>query len=107
MDKHTPGPWFVGNAPSHSAKAYARRPGDNVRLVANCEQHEWIERSAAENRANARLIAAAPELLEACRECLAALRDYREWRGIKEPEIECAALIRQLEAAIVKADAKE
>jgi hypothetical protein len=64
MPEHTPGPWFCGNATSHSDKVYSRRPGDNVRLVANCEQHGWIPSSRAENQANARLIAAAPELLD-------------------------------------------
>lgn len=57
----------------------------------------------AEALSRAYLLAAAPELLETCRECLVALNDYRNWRGTKEPEIEDSALIRQLEAVIAKA----
>lgn len=68
--KHTPGPWHVQNRPPDSYKV-----GTVATTVA------WVdfwkeptcskgEKSVAEQQANAALIAAAPELLEACRELL-------------------------------------
>jgi len=103
MVEHTPGPWFVGNAPSHADKVYARRPGDNVRQVAHCEQHGWMEKSADENRANARLIAAAPELLAVAVEWLAI---WNSPRNVDRVVATCEILART-EAAIAKAIAEE
>ena len=73
MTQHTPGPWKA-----IAAAVYAGRPlstvvvsGDHGRL------------SADEAEANARLIAAAPELLEACKQMLAAL-DQLHREGLRE-----------------------
>ena len=65
--QHTPGPWRVSVGDLVV--------GANGRRVADCEHTPYLERPAAsipEDEANARLIAAAPELLEAL-ECV--LRD--------------------------------
>jgi len=71
--QHTPGPWSVGsstvtiNGAGHSAlaiwppKAKAGKRGKQICLVAPI--YDWNET----DEANARLIAAAPELLEALR----------------------------------------
>jgi hypothetical protein len=71
MNKHTPGPWRIatdmhgiGNAPVHGVEAADGKP------VANCG--DWKDA-----RSNARMIAAAPELLDQLAQCLAVMRDYR------------------------------
>lgn len=61
--KHTPGPWYaVGSWVEHE--------NDKVADICNCDPEsmgqEHLGRSDAEIRANARLIAAAPDLLAAC-----------------------------------------
>lgn len=65
MSNHTPGPWHV-TAMHKGIRPSFRSPGENGGF-AICEMY-------ADGRdvvANARLIAAAPELLEACEACLA------------------------------------
>lgn len=79
MTKHTPGPWFAGS----SGRVYAKG-GQN--LVASVIGASELPIPAA----NARLIAAAPELLVACEDALNNL----------PVDGECAALIR---AAVAKA----
>lgn len=68
MSKHTPGPWVADNGEGYGeADIWRIQPpiGSNVKIVAEmiCD--------SAEAEANARLIAAAPELLEALRLFLA------------------------------------
>lgn len=61
MSQHTPGPWRVGPYPGHVESM-------DGRLVAGCMGRQSAKDSDdtnAVNEANARLIAAAPELLEA------------------------------------------
>lgn len=62
-DKHTPGPWIAEQRDTHSAVT----AGKGLCPVAHCPQ--WSSRDdrpkAAESFANARLIAAVPDLLEA------------------------------------------
>jgi hypothetical protein len=68
--KHTPGPWQT--LPEEADKAYIRVRGTRLGSrykVANVVTLDYAgvhPREAEETRANARLIAAAPELLEAC-----------------------------------------
>lgn len=77
--QHTPGPWFVVERVQAGPAAFEEGQGcfqivDNERPdLANtlCSRYRWPER-ADEMRANARLIAAAPDLLEALREMVAA-----------------------------------
>ena len=58
MSGHTPGPWEVlPESDSHEGP-----------LIAECD----LQSDEAQNRANARLIAAAPDLLEALRASVAA-----------------------------------
>ena len=62
MTKHTPGPWFA-------VGAWVEVEDDNVAYICTCHpddiQQGHLGRSDAEIMANARLIAAAPELLAA------------------------------------------
>ena len=72
MTKHTPGPWIVHNL-SAAVKAGNVRPGaDGTAFRITADRTLCIELRAdsdgyviGENAANARLIAAAPELLQA------------------------------------------
>lgn len=61
MSKHTPGPWFVNGHEHYTKYVEARIGGGLLQEVAACGPTEKQE----QQEANARLIAAAPELLEA------------------------------------------
>jgi hypothetical protein len=75
--KHTPGPWVVKPRIWRGAAAHAQGPGifsieDAATQTVICDRRtEWPEQ-AVEMEANARLIAAAPDLL-------GALEDMRQW----------------------------
>lgn len=67
MSKHTPGPWETDRSNSHAGQ---------IATIHWCLDDDWIEvwspdwpRDEETQEANARLIAAAPELLDALR-CL-------------------------------------
>lgn len=66
--KHTPGPWFVGKIPGKSGKTIhcGALPNGGLNVIARTARH-LVQRNA---KANARLIAAAPDLLEALEELL-------------------------------------
>ena len=66
-NKHTPGPWHIGVRQPNSDKFIY---GPNGSEVANCDRQTNFPH---ENEANARLIAAAPELLGALQICSAEL----------------------------------
>jgi hypothetical protein len=106
--KHTPGPWGFGTS---NKKTYGMAPGEwwetaihvgdtkpgNV-LATAVMGGSGATRSDRESvEANARLIAAAPELLEALKECLPQIR----WASIHGSR--CDELIAEVEAAIRKA----
>ena len=65
--KHTPGPWTLGYSTRHPIKF---NEYDLVQNVCTLNRHP-----GGITEANARLIAAAPELLEACRLLLDSLLD--------------------------------
>lgn len=73
MSGHTPGPWFVGSASEfgvHNPNLIQRQDGDSIAQVYGMPMHariDEVERDPrwAEGLANARLIAAAPDLLAA------------------------------------------
>ena len=60
MIKHTPGPWHVSN-------------GVQIRSAKHQICKVWMMRNGEDN-ANARLIAAAPDMLAALKDCREALR---------------------------------
>lgn len=65
--KHTPGPWLTDEM----------MPGDQYRYVFAAKGPIVCRVSAfAAGEANARLIAAAPDLLAACKKAIAELDDY-------------------------------
>lgn len=62
MSKHTPGPWiFYADTPSTDPNWHIVTTANRMRVLANVH----IEPGNAMDAANARLIAAAPDLLEA------------------------------------------
>ena len=84
MNKHTPGPWAVQQAD----ECMGRKLDELVQWVVTADGHSlwistgptWDPEHAEEGKANARLIAAAPELLEALIDAVCALeccgKDY-------------------------------
>lgn len=68
---HTPGPWKISNVPGRDALAVDANDDHNEHVAT-----VWYsEHPAAEGAANARLIAAAPELLKV----LKALSETSQW----------------------------
>ena len=96
MSKHTPGPWRISSAPP---------PGVDLRIVAPCpsEQEPLGELFVAERigaRADARLMAASPDLLE-------ALRWLQDWAWT-DPDAPGDLFARDVaRAAIAKAEGGE
>lgn len=94
MSTHTPGPWvFYADTPSTEPNWHIVTTANRMRVLANVH----IEPDNAMDLANARLIAAAPDLLEACKAALAVAT--LAYRGVSAAE----PLIEQLRAAIEKA----
>ena len=86
MSKHTPGPWTTDEAdhdePYQDIRIQAGKRGICRVWIDDAPVHDYN----AEQRANARLIAAAPDLLEALKALLNAESGY-EWGGYSEEEI--------------------
>lgn len=104
MSKHTPGPWTVGkrcgqevdiNAPDGDPQL-GYSSWSRMAVVYGCDGQPETGSRVVE--ANARLIAAAPDLLVALRELL------EEGRGSTYPASEC--LLDAAEAAIAKAEGR-
>ena len=77
MSKHTPGPWSVG-----ATRHYKCSGGAEVAIhygpaesMGNCIAHAYGHGPSGDAEADARLIAAAPELLEALRGMMDAYAD--------------------------------
>ena len=66
MNNHTPGPWKVGT--KYATDIYADRAGHAIARTCNPQ-------AEGESEANARLMAAAPELLLACQNLMAGVDD--------------------------------
>ena len=96
---HTPGPWVIDNSIRTAVNA-GKKHIAMVNFYKTSDKEISIDEK--ENEANARLIAAAPELLAACK---AALRDEMSARleaagGLSDETV------AMLEAAIAKAEGK-
>jgi len=100
--KHTPGPWKA-----HFEEAYYVTGPDlgRVAMMMNLKGAYGLggRRSGNESAANCRLIAAAPELLEALKEITA---DYADRFDLDSPSTNpgIKSSIRQARAAIAKAE---
>lgn len=66
--KHTPGPWSADKATYHNGyvEHFVRRDGDAIAIVGDVTDPE----TRLPSKVNARLIAAAPDLLEALKDAL-------------------------------------
>lgn len=69
MNKHTPGPWNRGIA-QFVYQGERWDPNGRQRLIATCEPSTRTQSDWEETWANARLIAAAPDLLQAIQDLL-------------------------------------
>ena len=70
MSKHTPGPWWLGRDPSHFGSLTSITGGsDSTGGIRSVAEVGGLDIDEAE--ANARLIAAAPDMLEACQSFIA------------------------------------
>lgn len=96
-DKFTPGPWFITG--SQTKYIEARIGGGMLQEIAAVGPTAADGGHGEQQEANAALIAAAPELLQALEGLLDADRAY-EYGGYTESEL---AAINQARAAIAKA----
>ena len=99
--KHTPGPWWTKREGFSTVYVEARIEGGWIQEVAACGP---TEAGQEQQEANARLIAAAPELLEALKE----IADY--WnRGRNDMAMHdaCWHAIHTAEEAIAKATGEQ
>lgn len=93
MTEHTPGPWIYTKGVGF--KHYVA--SENGDLDFSLQELHWRDGREVPAEANARLIAAAPELLEACKEAL-----------VKCPFPVGAALFRErLQTIVAKAEGKD
>jgi len=90
--RHTPGPWTYPGGTGN----FVGGP-DRLRIA----DLGGLERSPEERQANARLIAAAPDLLAACIQAESVLRVFRECSVLKAGAPDTEAKLR---AAILKAE---
>lgn len=106
--RHTPGPWKLGRGNAITAKW---RDGEQVQVCAmfatqftgaTKESRAANDRMSAETEDNARLIAAAPELLEALKKCRGFLLECSD-----EDTPITNQLITQIEAVIQKVESGE
>jgi len=102
--KHTPGPWTLSARPTYQSendKAFWFRDVVNEPRTVRIARVSGVGEDRA--MANARLIAAAPDLLEACKWALAAEKALPEiTKGIRHPALENALI-----CAIAKAGGRE
>ena len=121
---YTPGEWRIFHAPDSRgvdrptmicATAWGKSDliGDfrGNEICNLCESHGNREHSYAECEANARLIAAAPELLEACK-AARGMTGHNHWDNTMQYGAGCPLCIEQkrilavIDAAIAKAEGK-
>lgn len=102
--KHTPGPWGVPD--TGTALGYVGvSAGDQFRwkgMIAQCDAGNYV-RSQQEGLANAYLIAAAPDLLEALTVIAAQCGPYAE---AGKTQLDYATIGNLARAAIAKAESK-
>ena len=98
--KHTPGPWSVSVEDS-AGRLFVIAHDKGV--VARVTRRVTVRRKnpdLSERDSNARLIAAAPEILEALEDAMAWFTKLEDWSGVGDPDIE------KYQAAIEKAEGK-
>jgi len=95
MSKHTPGPWYPFYEGSGDYLICSRTDETEIASLSRSDAHFMgTGKGASINEANAKLIAAAPELLEALRE-IVSRNEIQHWFNLD-----------QAKAAIAKAEGK-
>ena len=100
--EHTPGPWRIGDAGN---TVFGSPNGEPAPVVV-----ATLAPARGAKRANARMVAAAPDLLEACKEAVSGLGlDARENADELEQDFgtEGVRVFNLLRAAIAKAEGQE
>ena len=91
MSKHTPGPWALDEGWEESG-------GDTCVVNRSHDGEDWDVCRVYSSKANARLIVAAPDLLEACHKFLYAMKTSGMSNGaIRAAEDACRAAIAKAE----------
>ena len=88
--KHTPGPWRQSTANPNAVNKDGEKCAIGIATAHGTDDSNYAAffPSTDEARANARLIAAAPELLEACIEALSLFDNYPAcWEAIGTYEV--------------------
>jgi hypothetical protein len=108
VNKHTLGPWKTDDIESGDCNRYVLAGNhEEAQIIARITLKTFVGPTQSESEANARLIAAAPELLEALRNILMHIGKGRE-NGVEwvcEP-IHCDE-IKDARAAIAKATGEQ
>jgi hypothetical protein len=99
MAAHTPGPWEA----SRWRVCYGVLPGQRIGVI--CDVATNKESRTPESEANARLIAAAPDLLAACKAAIEEFRHLGQAMGEMTPP-KTVDVWNRVEAAIAKAERK-
>ena len=92
---HTPGPWEASTHPASDPEychVWAKGRGSDIALVVRADNESMINVGSAE--ANARLIAAGPEMLEALKDMIAGMGHIKD----------CGPTVEKARAAIAKAE---
>lgn len=97
MAKHTPGPWSLDAR--YPLNVYSDDSTGSI--VARCggKGFEYVSRRDSEITANVRLIAAAPDLLEACRDAVGLICNHLEGHASEFQRCE-----QMMKSAIAKAE---
>lgn len=108
MSEHTPGPWQANAYSSVVGLPVSAQPDPKENTIIIC----GVRGDRATAEANARVIAAAPELLAALKE-LADLQQFAngfengvEYNGIQEAEYWHGQTMERVKAAITKAEGR-
>lgn len=102
MSAHTPGPWKVVNHPRVAHVDSMRSVGHGANGMASIV---WLTGGALAQEANARLIAAAPDLLAALKAARAFVAQRAGWSGSHNDKVAEQVLV-EVDAAIAKAEGK-
>lgn len=104
-DQHTQGPWFVHQLPNHE------QTGRMWPISANNDPGSalaYVGLEGQPNLANARLMAAAPELLTMLKRALGGLEDWdRDQREYHPESVDGWKLREDIEAVIAKAEGRQ
>lgn len=106
--KHTPGKWEVDGTSVYGLQdcSWQGKPDKKNRFFLKVYSGGRDTASEEELEANARLIASAPELLEACKEVDLYFKGLI-MLGQISPEFEKSELYNKIQQAIAKAEGKE